>query len=88
MLFSYIWPIDRILTFDATQGQRGPWSDGNEGVFLILQSSSIIGIPSSDFLVSYPGHTLREKQSVHSTATTDEKMYEIMGLTLFRNVLV
>ena len=58
-------------------GQSGPGSDGNEGVLHIPQSSSIAGSLPSDFLVSYPGHSLEgsypsaEKQSVYSTAPAD-----------------
>ena len=44
-------------------------SDGNEGLFHILQNSIISGASISDCLVSYPGHTLKtEMQSVYSTA--------------------
>ena len=39
-------------------GQRGPGSNGNEGVLHIPQSLSITGTSLSDCLVSYPGHLL------------------------------
>ena len=50
--FSSIWPIDRTLSGGATPGQSGPESNGNEGVYYIPQSSSIIGTSTSDCLVS------------------------------------
>ena len=57
---SSIWPRvvapDRVLSM----GQSGPGSDGSEGVFHILQSSSITGTSSLDCLVSYQGHSLRK----------------------------
>ena len=79
MQFSFIRPIDRILSGATTLGQRGPGNDGNEGVFCIPQSSSITGTSPSDFLVSYRGHLLvdgeshlsAEVQSVYSTAPAD-----------------
>ena len=39
--FNSIRPIDRTLSGATTPGQNGPWSDGNEGVLCIPQSSSI-----------------------------------------------
>ena len=48
ILFSSIKPIDR--------NQSGPeksWSDDNEGVLHILQSSSVTEVLPSDFLVLY-----------------------------------
>ena len=50
----YIGPLSGA----TTQGLSGPGSDGNKGVLLIPQSSSITGTSPSDFLVSYPGHSL------------------------------
>ena len=56
------------------QKQSGPGSDGNKGVLHISQSSSITQISPSDFLVSYPEHSLvgsypsAEVQLVYSTA--------------------
>ena len=44
---TYIQPIG--ATFP---GQSGPWSNGNEGVLRIPQSSSITGTSPSDCLVS------------------------------------
>ena len=76
-LFSSIWPIDRTLSGATTPGQRGPRSDGNEGILRIPQSSSITGTSPSDCLVSYLEHSLAvgwrtysfaEKQVVYSTA--------------------
>ena len=49
---SFIWPIDRTLSGATTPGQNGRWSDGNEGVLRIPQSSYITGVSLSDCLVS------------------------------------
>ena len=68
-----IWPIDKTLSGATTTSQSGPESDGNEEILRIPQSSSITGISPSDYLVSYPGHSLGESyppaemQSVYST---------------------
>ena len=48
--------IYRTLSGATSLGQSGLGTDGNEGVLCIPQSSSIIGAPPSDCLVSYPGH--------------------------------
>ena len=48
----------RAISGATTPGQSGPGSNGNKGVPRILQSSSIAGTSPSDFLVSYPGHSL------------------------------
>ena len=48
------------LSGATTSEQCGPWSDGNEEVLRIPQSSSITGTSPSDCLVSYPGHSLGE----------------------------
>ena len=58
MQFSSIWPRDRTLSGAITPSQSGPGSDGNEGVFRILQSFSITETSPSDCLVSYLGHSL------------------------------
>ena len=58
--FSFIGLKDRTLLDITTPGQSGPESDGNKRVLCILQSSSIPGASPSDFLVSYPGHSLRK----------------------------
>ena len=42
--FSSIWPIDRTLSSITTFNQRGPGSDGSEGVLRIPQIPSITGI--------------------------------------------
>ena len=52
------WPIDKTLSGPTTPGQSGPWSDGNEKVFCLPQSSSITLDSPSDCLMSYPGHSL------------------------------
>ena len=44
--------MDRALSGATTPGQSEPGSDGNKGVFRILQSSSITGTSPSDCLVS------------------------------------
>ena len=54
--FSYIWPIDRILSRATTPGHSGPRNEGDEEALHILQSSSITGISTSDCLVSYKEH--------------------------------
>ena len=70
--------MDRAVPGAATRGKSGPGSYGNEVVLHIPQSSSIIGASPSDYLVSYPGHSLEkesypsaEMQSVYSTAPAD-----------------
>ena len=70
--------MDRALLGTTIPGQSGPWSNGNEGVLSIPQSSSITGTSPSDCLVSYPGYLLgrgsypsAEMQSVYSTALAD-----------------
>ena len=62
------------LSGTTTPGQSRPGSDGNNGVLHIPQSSSITEASPSDYLVSYPGHSLgelyssAEMQSVYSIA--------------------
>ena len=58
--FSSIWPIDRTQSGATTWDQCGLVSDGNEEILCISQRSSISGTSSSDYLVSYPGHSLRK----------------------------
>ena len=66
-----------VLFYATIPEQSGPGSNGNEGVLCIPQSSSITGTLPSDFLVSYPEHSLGESyptaelQSVYSIATAD-----------------
>ena len=55
---SSIWPTDTTLSGATTPGQSGPGSNGNEGVFSILQISNITGASLSDCLVSYPAQML------------------------------
>ena len=54
---SSIQPIDRTLSGATIPGQSIPWSNGNEGVLHIHQSSCITRTSPSDCLVSYPGHS-------------------------------
>ena len=76
-LFNSNQPIERTLSGAINLGQSGTGSDGNEGVLRISQSSSIIGAPPSDCLVSYPRLSLLESypsadtQSVYSAAPAD-----------------
>ena len=63
---SFIWLIDKILSRDATPGQRKPGSDGNEGVLRILQGSSYTH--GTRWGCSYPS---AEMQSGYSTASAD-----------------
>ena len=48
------------LSGATTPGQSGPMSNGNEEVLCFPQSFSIIRASPSDYLVSYPGHSLRD----------------------------
>ena len=64
--FRSIWPIDTTLSGATTPDQSRPGSDGKERVLRIPQSSSISRISSSGYLVSYPGHSFREKESYPS----------------------
>ena len=57
MQFSAVWPTNKTLS-GATLSQSGPGSDGNKGVLCISQSSSITRTSTSNWLVSYPGHSL------------------------------
>ena len=59
-LFSSIWLVDRTLTGATIPGQSKCWSDGNEEVIRIPQSSSITEALPSYCLVLYPGHSLGE----------------------------
>ena len=71
------------LSDAITQDQNGSRSD--EGVLRISQSSCITVAPLSDYLVSYPGHTLEksfpsaEIQSVYSTAPVDWETGHFLG---------
>ena len=58
MQFSSIWPIDRTLSGATTPGQSEPGSECSEEVLHIPQSSRITEASPSDYLVSYPGHSL------------------------------
>ena len=75
--FSFIQPTHRTLSGYFTPDQSGPGSDVNEGILHIPQIFGIFGASSSDFLVSFPGHSLEEsypfaeKHSVSSTTSTD-----------------
>ena len=55
---SSIWPIDRTLSGATTPAQSGPWSNANEGVLCIPQSSRITEASLSDCLMLYPRHSL------------------------------
>ena len=54
---SSIWCIERTLSGTTTQGQSGPRSNGNEGVVLVPQSSSITGASPSDCSMLYHEHS-------------------------------
>ena len=75
--FSSVWPIDRTLSGATTPGQSGAGNNDNNGVLCILQSSSITGTSPSNYLVSYPEHSLVESylsadmKSVYSSAPVD-----------------
>ena len=72
---SSIWLIDRTLSGATTPGQSGTWSNSNEEVLCVPQSSSITEVSRSVCLVSYLGHSLGESHlsaemlSIYSTAT-------------------
>ena len=74
---SSIWLIDRTISGATTPSQSGLGSDVNEGVLCISQSFSITEALQSDYLVSYPGHSLgwfyssTEIQSVYSEAPAE-----------------
>ena len=67
------------LSGATTPGQIGSGSDAIEGALCIPQSSSIIGTTTSDYLVSYAGHSLGESylsaemQSLDSSTPADYK---------------
>ena len=85
-LFSSIWPIDTTLSCATISGYCGPRNDGNEGVLLFPQISSVTGTSPLDFLVSYTGHLLGESypsaeiQLVYSTSAADWTKYELGGI--------
>ena len=69
--FISIWPIDRTLSGSTTSDHSGPGSDGNKGLFHILQSSTI------KLFIVISGHSLGkfypspEMQSVYSADQAD-----------------
>ena len=85
MTNSSIWPIHRTLSGATTSGQSEPWSDDNEEVLHIPQSSRITGASSSDCSVLYPGHMLGKSyhnagmQFVYSTAPVDLVCFGFMA---------
>ena len=56
---SSIQSIDGTLSSATTPGLSGLRSDSSERVLHIPESSSITEASPLDYLVSYPGHTLR-----------------------------
>ena len=60
-------------------------SHGNEGVLRIPQSSSIIGVPPSDCLISYPGHSLGSA-SYSSAEIRSSELEDVADLFVFENV--
>ena len=85
---SAISPIDRTLSGATTPGHSELWSDGNEGLFCILQISSVTGTSPSDCFVSNVGHSLEksypsaEMMSVYPTATADWALFSGGGVLL------
>ena len=82
MQFSFIQPIDRVISDATIPGQSEPGSSVIEGVLHISQSPSITGTSPSDCLVSYLGHSLRrgsypsaEVHSVYSAAPANWAIY-------------
>ena len=58
---TYFWPIDnKTLSGDKNHSLSGTGSDGNEGVLRILQNYGITGASPTDWLISWPWHSLRE----------------------------
>ena len=51
MIEHSIWPIDGTLMSTTTPGYSGPGSNGNGGVFHILQSSGIGASPADAFSI-------------------------------------
>ena len=49
-----IWPVDGILTGTTTSGQNELWSNDNDKVLAIPQTSRI-GVSPSEGLMSFPG---------------------------------
>ena len=72
--FSFIWPIDRILSGATTPGQSVSGSDGNKGELRLPQSFSITGTSPSDCLVSYLGHTLEEGRCILQPQPIGQKL--------------
>ena len=72
-LFSFILPIDRVLSTVTTPGQCGSGSDGNEEVHCIPQSSSITNASPTDFMDHIQDARWRsaEVQLVYSTDPVD-----------------
>ena len=79
---TFILSIDRTLSGATTPGQSGPGSDGNDGVLRIPQSSSITRASSSDYLVSYLGHSLGE--SYPSAEMGSNVLYVLLNALLER----
>ena len=69
--FSSIWPIDRILSGALTPGQSGLYSDDNEGVLRIPQSSSGTATSPSDCLVLYSEQSATSVLGMTPTEYTD-----------------
>ena len=91
-MFNSIWRINRTRSCVTTPGQSGPWSNGNEEILCIPQSSCISGISPSNCFVLYPGHSLGESypsaemQSVYSTAPTDWTKEKVSSFNLSKNI--
>ena len=89
--FSSLWSIDWTQSGVTTHGPEWTKERWQEGVLRIPQSFSIAGTSLSDYLESYPGHSLggsyptAEFLSVYSTALTDRvkrfKEYSFNAIT-------
>ena len=66
----------------ATMGRSESVSNGNKGVLHIPQNSSITGASPSDYLVSYPGHSLGESYS----SVEMQSMYLSVEIIIFRKI--
>ena len=65
---SCIWPIDRILSGANTLDQRGPGTNGNEGILCIPQNSRAADSPSDSLMVGEGSYPYAEMQSVYPIA--------------------
>ena len=90
---SSTWTIYRILSDAITPSQSGPWSECDEVVLCIFQSSSISGASPSDCLMSYTrccwgSYSSAEMQSALSTIPADSAFQTGDGRINLNTILV